>query len=77
MKLSRLLEGAELSHGDFLDDPDISRIVYDSRIIEAGDLFCCIPGLEYDGHDFVPEAIRAGASAVVSERALTLSLIHI
>ncbi|CAI8377742.1 MAG: UDP-N-acetylmuramoyl-L-alanyl-D-glutamate--2,6-diaminopimelate ligase [Acidimicrobiales bacterium AG-410-I20] len=74
MKLSRLLEGAELSHADFSADPDISRIVYDSRIIEAGDLFCCIPGLAHDGHDFVSEAISAGASAVVSEKALTIGV---
>ena len=40
MKLPKLLEGAELSSEGFSNELEISRIVYDSRIVQNGDLFC-------------------------------------
>jgi len=42
----------------------------DSRQCRAGDVFVALTGARHDGHDFVDDAIRAGASAVVSERLL-------
>jgi len=48
----------------------ISGISYDSRRVEPGQLFVAVPGLERDGLDFVPQAVAAGAVAVVAERAL-------
>ncbi|MAT37281.1 MAG: UDP-N-acetylmuramoyl-L-alanyl-D-glutamate--2,6-diaminopimelate ligase [Acidimicrobiaceae bacterium] len=74
MRLSELLEGVGLRSEKFLVDPEIQRVVHDSRIAQKGDLFCCIPGLEYDGHDFVSDAVEAGASAVVSERPLNIEI---
>ena len=44
------------------------RVQYDSRAVNAGDLFVAIPGEKMDGHAFVPEAARRGAVAVVVER---------
>lgn len=40
----------------------------DSREVESGDLFVAVPGTRFDGHDFVGEAARSGASAAVVER---------
>ncbi len=40
----------------------------DTRTLEAGDVFFAIRGLRFDGHDFIPEAIKKGACAVVAER---------
>jgi len=37
----------------------------DSRKVRPGDLFVAIRGDRYDGHDFVEEALRAGALAAV------------
>ena len=37
----------------------------DSRTIQPGDLFFAIHGERFDGHDFVPAAIEAGAIAAV------------
>lgn len=42
----------------------------DSRQCRPGDVFVALTGARYDGHDFVDEAVRAGASAIVSERLL-------
>jgi UDP-N-acetylmuramoyl-tripeptide--D-alanyl-D-alanine ligase len=37
----------------------------DSRKIEPGDLFIAIPGEQFDGHNFVKEALKKGAAAAV------------
>ncbi|NBX04225.1 MAG: UDP-N-acetylmuramoylalanyl-D-glutamyl-2, 6-diaminopimelate--D-alanyl-D-alanine ligase, partial [Alphaproteobacteria bacterium] len=43
------------------------RVEIDSRRVKAGDLFVAIRGENFDGHQFVPAALAAGAvSAVVS-----------
>lgn len=49
---------------DFL----IKDIVYDSRQVTSGALFICIPGAHVDGHDFINNAVDAGAVAVIVER---------
>ena len=55
-------------------DASISGLAYDSRQVEAGDLFCCIPGATSDGHAFAPDAVEAGASALLVERRLDLDV---
>jgi UDP-N-acetylmuramoyl-tripeptide--D-alanyl-D-alanine ligase len=44
---------------------DISSVVVDSRLVEEGSLFVALPGERVDGHDFIPEAARRGATAVM------------
>lgn len=55
-------------------DPEILRVVHDSRLVQQGDLFCCIPGIQHDGHAFVSDAIKAGAVAVVAEKFLEIEV---
>jgi UDP-N-acetylmuramoyl-L-alanyl-D-glutamate--2,6-diaminopimelate ligase len=43
-------------------------IQYDSRKVKTGDTFVAIPGLKYDGADFIPQAIAGGAKAIVAEK---------
>lgn len=43
-------------------------IVYDSRKVKPGDTFVAIPGLKFDGMDFIPQAIAAGAKVIVAEK---------
>jgi UDP-N-acetylmuramoyl-L-alanyl-D-glutamate--2,6-diaminopimelate ligase len=50
-------------------DVDIGGLAQDSRQVRPGDLFVAVKGLDADGHDFIPDAIRQGAVAVVGERA--------
>ena len=33
----------------------------DSRKLQPGDTFIPVKGVRYDGHDFIPEAIKKGA----------------
>lgn len=46
-------------------DPDIRSLSYDSRQADRGSLFIAVPGLKADGHDFVAQALDAGAAAVL------------
>ena len=50
--------------------PEISSLEYDSRHVEGGSLYFALPGLHSDGHDFIDEAIKRGAAAVVHEKEL-------
>ena len=47
---------------------EASGLQYDSRKLRRGEAFFAFPGERVDGHRFVPQAMAAGASAVVSER---------
>src|SRR3984885_3079767 len=53
---------------------EISGLAYDSREVAGGDLFFCVSGFRSDGHAFAPEAVRAGAAALVVERPLELGV---
>ncbi len=45
----------------------ISKIVFDSRKVEAGCLFVAVRGTQVDGHSFIAKAISSGATAIVCE----------
>lgn len=47
--------------------PMIDAVRLDSRDVQPGDLFVCIPGQKHDGHDFAAAAVAAGAVALVVE----------
>jgi UDP-N-acetylmuramoyl-L-alanyl-D-glutamate--2,6-diaminopimelate ligase len=49
-------------------DPVLGAIRYDSRQVAPGDLFVARRGQHADGHDHVPDAVAAGAAAVIVER---------
>lgn len=49
-------------------DAPITALSLDSRKIAPGALFVAMPGTRNDGHEFVTEAVGAGAAAVVVER---------
>ncbi|WP_099157991.1 UDP-N-acetylmuramoyl-L-alanyl-D-glutamate--2,6-diaminopimelate ligase [Virgibacillus ndiopensis] len=49
-------------------DVEINNIEMDSNKINTGDLFVCIRGFKVDGHNFVDEAIKNGARAILAER---------
>ena len=67
MKLSDLLVGIENLKARGNLDKDIKKVVCNSNNVEAGDLFVAIKGFEEDGHEFVNDAIKKGAVAVLVE----------
>lgn len=71
MSLRRLLTEAEIT-AQIPEDPRvsstrISSIVYDSRECRPGALFVAVPGEHTDGHRFIPQAVAAGAKAIVHQ----------
>lgn len=67
MILSHLLSSiiCEELIGD--DSIEISRLCSDSRLCCDGALFVAVRGVHVDGHNFIANAIKAGATAVVCE----------
>ena len=49
----------------------------DSRLVKPGQIFVAIKGHTVDGHDYIDDAIKNGASTVVGEKDLTLSVPYI
>ncbi len=58
-------------------DVEISGISVDSRTTRKNNLFVCIEGSKYDGHEFVDEAIKNGAIAIVTNRNLKTGVLEI
>ncbi len=50
----------------------ITGLAHDSREVNSGDLFFCVPGAIHDGHQFAADAIDRGAAGLVVERPLGL-----
>lgn len=69
MKLSKLLQGVEITARTVCDEIEIGEVRYDSRTVQPGDLFVAIRGLETDGHAYIASALQRGAAAIVSEEA--------
>jgi UDP-N-acetylmuramoyl-tripeptide--D-alanyl-D-alanine ligase len=46
-------------------EPTFTRVLTDTRSIEPGALFVALVGERYDGHDYLPAAVAAGATGVV------------
>jgi UDP-N-acetylmuramoyl-L-alanyl-D-glutamate--2,6-diaminopimelate ligase len=64
-RLSELLRRDLAADG--LDDPVITSVTADSRRVTPGALFAALPGALVDGRAFVPDALRAGAAAILAE----------
>ena len=56
-------------------DPEITAITADSREVRPGALFVAVPGFTTDGHGFIPQAVHAGASALMVQADHPLSAI--
>jgi len=55
-------------------DVAVADVTHDSRAAGPGVLFACRPGALADGHDFAPDAVGRGASALLVERPLDLDV---
>jgi UDP-N-acetylmuramoyl-L-alanyl-D-glutamate--2,6-diaminopimelate ligase len=58
-------KGAVASAGSH--DIEVTSVVHDSRVVTQGAVFVAIPGHRADGTQFIGEAVRRGAAAVVAE----------
>jgi len=65
MKLTEL--AAHLSGAEMIGPGDavFSAVEYDSRRVRPGALFVAVPGARADGHDYLQQAVAAGAAALL------------
>ena len=65
MELNKLLSGVEdcKAKGDL--SIDISKVTSNSKEAVANSLFVAIKGFDFDGHDYIEEAVKNGAVAVM------------
>src|SRR5439155_25279511 len=78
VRLDRLLDDVEVL--ELLGDPaatDVHAVAYDSRQSGPGTLFCSLPALVLDGHDFAAGAVRAGARAILCERFVPVDVVQV
>ncbi len=66
-RLKDILFGVSLNeiHGD--REIKVSDITFDSRKVKKQSLFVAIEGLTVDGHAYIGQSVKAGASAIVCE----------
>ncbi len=67
MNLSSLLRALSAYASQNERDLEITQITADSRQVEPGALFVAYPGVNVDGAQFIQEAIRRGAVAIVTQ----------
>jgi UDP-N-acetylmuramoyl-L-alanyl-D-glutamate--2,6-diaminopimelate ligase len=67
VQLSRLIEGANIEVWGQATSAEIEirGITADSRMVEPGWLFAALPGARADGRQFIADAVRRGAGAVL------------
>lgn len=63
------VDGVELRTGN--PHTAVKSIHHDSRTVDDQSLFVALAGESFDGHDFVDDAIRAGASAILVDAGRT------
>ncbi len=68
MKLEQLLSVLAPLRTIGSGDAEIASIGFDSRTVEAGQLFFAVRGNASDGHDYIDAAIARGAAGIVCER---------
>ncbi len=69
-KLSRLLSSIiteEITGGIAASDMVVTALTADSRQVVPGSMFVAVRGPVSDGHDYIADAIRGGATAIVCE----------
>ncbi len=72
--LTKAISG-KLNGGD--EYIEFTGVSIDTRTIQPGDVFFALPGTKVDGHQFVQEALRKGAVAVVVSKKSAVPFIYV
>jgi UDP-N-acetylmuramoyl-L-alanyl-D-glutamate--2,6-diaminopimelate ligase len=68
MRIDELLAIEEVEEAEGNLGQEVNGLAYDSRKVRPGQIFFAVPGEKADGHDFIAEAVRRQAAAVVFSR---------
>ena len=72
--LAEIIKGIEVQASSGNSQVIVRGMSMDSRRVQPGDLYACVPGFKVDGHDYAMNAIASGAVALVVERLLPLNV---
>ncbi|MDY5627925.1 MAG: UDP-N-acetylmuramoyl-L-alanyl-D-glutamate--2,6-diaminopimelate ligase [Clostridia bacterium] len=67
MKLTDLIKDLKPVKINGKSDIGINKIEYDSRKVTQNDVFVAVRGYKTDGHNYIEQAIKNGAAAVIAE----------
>lgn len=78
MLLSKML--SELNHKVYngSEDVEITELIYDSRKLtkegtNPGFVFVCVKGTVFDAHEYIDQAVQAGAAAIVTDHEVEIT----
>lgn len=74
MKLETLIENLQYEELINFKDIEITGISYNSKTTKSGDIFVCLSGEHFDGHDYFKNAVESGARAFFAEKPLDTHL---
>ncbi|GAJ99646.1 LOW QUALITY PROTEIN: UDP-N-acetylmuramoylalanyl-D-glutamate-2,6-diaminopimelate ligase [Geomicrobium sp. JCM 19055] len=74
MKLHDLTEDLLVFQKSTSHNPTITSVEMDSRKIQSGSSFVALRGFTVDGHQFAEQAEQKGASAIIAEEVLNVSI---
>ncbi len=75
MLLNNLIDCVKTTERTGYGNPEITGLAYDSRNVGSGDMFVCIRGEKFDGHEFIGDVVARGASAIVIDKPECAALI--
>jgi UDP-N-acetylmuramoyl-L-alanyl-D-glutamate--2,6-diaminopimelate ligase len=65
--LSDLIDGLAFTELQGSADVEITSVAFDSRQVIPGSMFVAVKGTVVDGHDYIEQAIKKGAIAIICE----------
>lgn len=68
LKLSEIINNLKIIEKKISPEVQISDLVYDSREVMPGSAFVCLVGAEFDGHNFIEDAIKRGANTIITQK---------
>lgn len=71
MKLKELINGVEIVKTVGNLNKEIANITADSRQVKKDCAFVAYKGVNVDGHDYIPDAIKDGATVIILEKELS------
>lgn len=67
MRLAQLIEKIEYECIQGSINTEVKNVIFDSRKVEAGSLFICIKGANFDSHSIAREVCEKGACVLITE----------
>ena len=72
--LKNLLKNVEFSSDFNIEDIEVNDISYDSRKVTKNNVFICLKGTNFDGHNFYRNAVEKGAASKMPSTRITVSV---